>query len=658
MATLWERVRNGGKTGFDKAYKVVDKLGPPVNKLSNKLGSEAFWPTTLDKESDKAARILKSFCKDGFYAEEEQGTTDGPTQKQKVLKKIPAQVIKNAKALAIFTTMRTGLWMSGAGGSGILIAKKDDGTWSPPSGIMLHTAGLGFMVGIDIYDCVVVINSTQALEAFYKVRCTLGSEVSVAAGPIGAGGVLETEVHKRQAPIFTYMKSRGFYAGVQIDGTIVIERTDENERFYGQRIGAKDILNGKVQHPPVEVKRLLETIRAAQGDTDIDESVLPSEPPPGDYEVDDGHLFGVPDNEDPDPYGVLALEKEGMAVRDAGTHERASWEQFSFNPSPTSPIHAVFAARTSGERPRSIVSRPVSWRTSTQSSVLASAPKAPSSLRTSLEQSRPPPVMADSSTQTDFPDLPISGRSSMNESRRSSRGSAHERRSSKMQGVPENDVLDTSPERHEPVNVSKVNGYTTPPRTPPLDDAPKPAAAAATRQLVAEPEHKAPENDLDHDDDDHEEAQIIEQPVVHSIQTIQPATQQKISKARLVTVAKRQTPKLPPRNPNRGGKGPLVIDASPTGSTTEDMETSPATSDRESGKLSSRASRRASSTTSPPLSTVNADATKGMEEIKLTESNVEDEEIEQRNPWAKVQEKRKSEEEKRTGRESMPGGFD
>jgi hypothetical protein len=40
----------------------VDKLGRPINKFSNKIGSEAFWPTTLDKESDKAARILKSFC--------------------------------------------------------------------------------------------------------------------------------------------------------------------------------------------------------------------------------------------------------------------------------------------------------------------------------------------------------------------------------------------------------------------------------------------------------------------------------------------------------------------------------------------------------------------------------------------------------------------
>jgi hypothetical protein len=60
--TLWQKVKTGSKVGFDKAYSAVDKLGAPVNKLSNKLGSEAFWPTTLDKESDKSARILKSFC--------------------------------------------------------------------------------------------------------------------------------------------------------------------------------------------------------------------------------------------------------------------------------------------------------------------------------------------------------------------------------------------------------------------------------------------------------------------------------------------------------------------------------------------------------------------------------------------------------------------
>jgi lipid-binding SYLF domain-containing protein len=194
--------------------------------------------------------------------------------------------------------MRSGLWVSGAGGSGILVARTESGAWSPPSGILLHTAGLGFLVGVDIYDCVVVINTTKALEAFTKVRCTLGGEVSAVAGPVGIGGIMESELHKRQAPVWTYLKSRGFYAGVQIDGTVIIERTDENERFYHQRMPVADILAGKVRHPPYEIKTLMETIKAAQGDRDVDEDALPkSAPTPGDMDFErtgSGSSFGLP----------------------------------------------------------------------------------------------------------------------------------------------------------------------------------------------------------------------------------------------------------------------------------------------------------------------------------------------------------------------------
>jgi hypothetical protein len=75
----WDKTKSGSKAGFDKVWKGLgmcfslelsidqrlisaDKLGAPVNRFSNKIGSEAFWPTSLDKESDKAARILKTFC--------------------------------------------------------------------------------------------------------------------------------------------------------------------------------------------------------------------------------------------------------------------------------------------------------------------------------------------------------------------------------------------------------------------------------------------------------------------------------------------------------------------------------------------------------------------------------------------------------------------
>ncbi|MCJ1469241.1 hypothetical protein MMC07_007874 [Pseudocyphellaria aurata] len=345
----WSQTKTTSKQGFDKVYKVVDKLGNPVNKLSNKLGSEAFWPTTLDRESDKAARILRSFCKDGFYVDDSKDRLPAggsPKGKARVVKKIPTEVIRKAKGLAIFTTMRTGLWVSGAGGSGVLVARTATGEWSPPSGIMLHTAGLGFLIGVDIYDCVVVINTEKALEAFTKIRCTLGGEVSAVAGPVGVGGVLETELHKRQAPVWNYLKSRGFYAGVQIDGTVIIERTDENERFYGQRIGVADILAGKARHAPYETRTLMATLKAAQGDVDVDEEALPApEPTPGDLRievVERSNSFGLPAEDDPDPFGVLALQKEGLEIREAGTNSRPSMEAFEYKPSPTSPIYSSF----------------------------------------------------------------------------------------------------------------------------------------------------------------------------------------------------------------------------------------------------------------------------------------------------------------------------
>lgn len=309
--SVWEKTKRSSKAGWDVAWDLFEKMGQPVNKLTNKIGSEAFWPTSLDRESDKAARILKSFCstspippfldkanisslEDGFYTEGDQPPPyDGPKTKAKVLVKIPSSVIQNCVGLAIFSTMRAGLWVSGSGGSGVLIAKNPDGTWSPPSGILVHTLGVGFNAGIDIYDCVVVINNLKALEAFTRLRVTFGPEVSVALGPLGVGGTLDSNIDPRKekdrTPVFTYMKLRGLYAGVQIDGTFIIERNDENARFYGQRLPAKAILAGQVKEVPASVVRLMEVAKSAEGRTDVDERIMErvsSYPTPGDVQVE------------------------------------------------------------------------------------------------------------------------------------------------------------------------------------------------------------------------------------------------------------------------------------------------------------------------------------------------------------------------------------
>lgn len=185
--------------------------------------------------------------------------------------------------------MRAGLHWSGAGGSGVLVSKMPDGIhWSPPSGILIHTLGWGFTAGADIYDCVCVINNDRGMEGFTRVRCTLGGEVSAAVGPLGGGSTVDSEVFKRQAPVWTYTKSKGLYVGIQVDGTIIVERTSENERFYRvEKIRNKQILAGEVQPPPGSMVQLWETLQAAEGNAH-DNSKLPppGEKAPGDHELE------------------------------------------------------------------------------------------------------------------------------------------------------------------------------------------------------------------------------------------------------------------------------------------------------------------------------------------------------------------------------------
>lgn len=382
--TLWERTKGYSNTayekalkpGFNKAYNYVDKLGAPANRLSNKVGSEAFWPTSMDKECEKCARILRVFCKDGFYdkIEEEaaqQALDDRkehfvPKGQQRNVVKIPAKVIQKAVGLAIFTTMRTGWVLGGSGGAGVVVARHPEtGEWSPPSGIQVQNFSVGFLIGVDIFDTVLVINNYEALEAFTKLRCTLGSEIGVAAGPVGAGGEVDTKITRKPAPVWSYVKSRGLYAGIALNGNAIIERTDENAVFYGYEVSASEILAGKVRHPPVrDYKILIDTLKAAQGDN-VDESLLPSGESPGDLDVDfhDGS-FGIPAADDDDPYGVKALEAEGLHIREAGTHQRPSAEVFEFNPAPSSPIYNTYRKSIDGSSMRRGTA---SWRNSAAS---------------------------------------------------------------------------------------------------------------------------------------------------------------------------------------------------------------------------------------------------------------------------------------------------
>lgn len=171
---------------------------------------------------------------------------------------IPRDVIANARGLAILTVVKAGLVWSGRAGTGLVIAKLPDNTWSAPSGIGTAGVGFGWQIGAEMTEFVMVLNTDEAVAAFSMGgNVTLGGSLSLAAGPIGRTGEVSGMVgssgsgsgKNKIASVFSYSKSKGLFAGVSLEGSVIVERKDANERLYRRRVGAKDILSGQVNRP-------------------------------------------------------------------------------------------------------------------------------------------------------------------------------------------------------------------------------------------------------------------------------------------------------------------------------------------------------------------------------------------------------------------------
>ncbi|KAK7418376.1 hypothetical protein QQX98_003996 [Neonectria punicea] len=524
--------------------------------LNGRIQRETFWPATLDGECDKAARILKSFSTDGYLApqeaDEDEHLPEEPQTPIQMTRKIPRRIIQNAAGIAIFTCMRSGLWMTGSGGSGILIARKSDGTWSPPSGIMLHTPTLSFIIGVDIYDCVLVINNLAALESITRPRVTLGEDVGLTSGPLVALDSDESHIRWKDLgnTVFTYMKARGQSQTVNLNGCILAERGNENERFYSSPVSQMDILAGNVSRSVEETKPLFEVIKMAEGRSDFDSAVIDkidTEPAPGDAMIatpmsstpaSPANAFGIPHVDDPDPYGVLALEMAGLEIREAGSRLRPTSSQFDFNPIPTSPAFSKFN------------------RQSVDTYVTRSNRGSFMSSRTVKSQ------MTDAGTQTDVGTTPETTPSPG----RSEDGFG---RSSPTQ-IPEvteeeEEVdytkVDLTPLRnisgpHTPVGATSEGNTTVEKKTLKVDRASATDDADKASSNYDNDESDKKSRDAD-DEDELDDSEEEEEPVVFEVAAVQPARTQAVAsrviqvKGNMVTIPKRIPPPLPMRSPAR-----------------------------------------------------------------------------------------------------------
>ena len=157
---------------------------------------------------------------------------------------VPHSILEKAEAIAIFPgLLKAGFVVGGQFGRG-LISARDPVTkaWSSPGFLTITGGSLGFQIGAQAVDLVLVVQNRRGLDQLLQNQFKIGADASVAAGPVGRDASASTDIQMR-AQILSYSRTRGIFAGITLNGSTISQDRDANERFYGTAYRTTQIVN-------------------------------------------------------------------------------------------------------------------------------------------------------------------------------------------------------------------------------------------------------------------------------------------------------------------------------------------------------------------------------------------------------------------------------
>jgi len=198
-------------------------------------------------------------------------------------KAIPPHILKKAKGIALITEIKAGFIWSGMLGRGIVLARrKDTNTWSGPVAIGTGGVGWGAQIGGSKTNAIVVLNTSSAVKAFAgQAQVKLGGDLSVAAGPLGRTAAADVRVGAGLAACYSYSHSQGLFAGIALEGALLVTLDKDDHSFYGQKVSAKDILYGDIPFPITsDLQYIYDTLNKFryEGEWDSETPNTPSDP--------------------------------------------------------------------------------------------------------------------------------------------------------------------------------------------------------------------------------------------------------------------------------------------------------------------------------------------------------------------------------------------
>jgi lipid-binding SYLF domain-containing protein len=188
-------------------------------------------------QSDEAERVREA----GVVLNEIMAASDSS---------IPASILEKAEAIAVFPSTLKGAFIIGAQrGHGIISVRDASGSWSMPAFLTLTGGSVGFQIGGQAVDIILVVQNRRGVENLLQNQFEIGGEASATAGPVGRDTAASTDVQMR-AQILSYSRSRGLFAGISLKGAAIRQDQDANAKFYGSRFRTRDIvLDGKATTP-------------------------------------------------------------------------------------------------------------------------------------------------------------------------------------------------------------------------------------------------------------------------------------------------------------------------------------------------------------------------------------------------------------------------
>lgn len=176
---------------------------------------------------------------------------------------IPQDLLAKAECVIVIPSMtKIAMGVGGSYGRGAMVCRTGEaytGPWGAPAMYALDGGSVGFQLGAESTDVVLLVMNARGVDALLRSKVKLGADASVAAGPKGRSVSASTDVTLR-AEMLSYSRSRGLFAGVSLEGTSLRPDDDATEEVYGRKMTARQIVTGKDIAVPASGRHLIDVL--------------------------------------------------------------------------------------------------------------------------------------------------------------------------------------------------------------------------------------------------------------------------------------------------------------------------------------------------------------------------------------------------------------